>query len=106
MHDSKDLKAKQGQFQIGEHIKMYSAYWYYGFQKQNQFTSNRSKCNRYCYKPEVPVFTGVYMVFYFRFHQIDAEWQQQTCNTLGLEYHRSNRFASASPNTTLTLPNL
>ena len=38
----------------------------------------------------------------FQFYTVDAEWQQQPCNSLGLEYHRPNRFATGSPSTALT----
>ena len=41
----------------------------------------------------------------FRFYTVDAEWQRQTCNSLGLKYHRPNQFASGSPSTALTQPN-
>ena len=38
----------------------------------------------------------------FQFYTVDAKWQRQTCNSLGFEYHRPNRFASGSPSTALT----
>ena len=41
----------------------------------------------------------------FRFYQVDSEWQQQTCHSLGLEYCRPNRFAAGSCTTALTRPN-
>lgn len=40
----------------------------------------------------------------FRYHAVDAVWQRQKCNILGLQYCRANRFASGSADSTLTLP--
>ena len=37
---------------------------------------------------------------------VDAVWQRQKCNLLGLQYCRANRFASGSVDSTLTLPSV
>ena len=42
----------------------------------------------------------------FRYHAVDAVWQRQKCNLLGLQYCCANRFASGSADSTLTLPSV
>ena len=42
----------------------------------------------------------------FHFYPVDAEWQQQACHILGLEYHCPNHCSSGNPNMSLTSPNL
>ena len=41
----------------------------------------------------------------FCFYPVDSEWQQQTCQSLGLEYCRPNCFAAGGCTTVLTHPN-
>ena len=40
----------------------------------------------------------------FRYHPVDAEWQQRTCETLGLEYVAPNGIAPGGPEVSLTPP--
>ena len=41
---------------------------------------------------------------HFMYHPVDAEWQQRTCKTLGLEYVAANGVAPGGPQVSLTPP--